>query len=71
MFDVTGLIITFNERANIGRTLATLQWVPSIIVVDCSSTDETCDIARAFPNVRVEQHQFVVGVPSDSKAQRW
>ena len=58
MLDLTGLIITFNERANIGRTLATLQWVPSIIVVDSFSTDETCDIARAFPNVRVEQHQF-------------
>src|SRR6267378_3395714 len=58
MLDVTGLIITFNERENIGRSLASLRWLPSIIVLDSFSTDETCDIARGFGNVRIKQRVF-------------
>jgi glycosyltransferase involved in cell wall biosynthesis len=58
MLDVTGLIITFNECENIGRCLDRLQWLTQIIVLDSFSTDGTCDIARSFPNVRVEQHEF-------------
>lgn len=43
---VSVAIITFNEEANIGRTLASVAWAGERIVVDSGSTDRTCDIAR-------------------------
>ena len=47
------VIITFNEEANIGRTLASVQplvgdGMGEIIVVDCGSTDRTVDIAKSY-----------------------
>src|SRR5262250_3272088 len=47
------VIITYNEEANIGRTLASVQPLVSegkgeIIVVDSGSTDRTVEIARSF-----------------------
>ncbi len=47
------VIITFNEEANIGRTLASVQPLVSdgkgeIIVVDSGSTDRTVEIAKSF-----------------------
>src|SRR5260370_34012037 len=47
------VIITFNEEANIGRTLASVQPLVTdgkgeIIVVDSGSTDRTVEIAKSF-----------------------
>ena len=47
------IIITFNEEANIGRTLASVQPVVAdgkgeIVVVDSGSTDRTVEIAKSF-----------------------
>src|ERR1700740_3345256 len=47
------VIITFNEEANIGRTLASVEPLVSdgkgeIIVVDSGSTDRTVEIAKSF-----------------------
>ena len=47
------VIITFNEGANIGRTLASVQPLVAdgngeIIVVDSGSTDRTVEIAKSF-----------------------
>jgi glycosyltransferase involved in cell wall biosynthesis len=47
------VIITFNEEANIGRTLASVQPLVAdgkgeIIIVDSGSTDHTVDIAKSF-----------------------
>jgi glycosyltransferase involved in cell wall biosynthesis len=47
------VIITYNEEANIGRTLASVQSLVSdgkgeIIVVDSGSTDRTVEIAKSF-----------------------
>ena len=47
MIDVTPLILTFNERENIGRTLAALSWAEQIVIIDSFSTDETIAIAKA------------------------
>jgi len=47
------VVITFNEEANIGRTLESVQSLVSggkgeIIVVDSGSTDRTVEIAKSF-----------------------
>lgn len=40
-------VITRNEEARIGRTLAALAWADQVVVVDSGSTDATREIARA------------------------
>lgn len=42
------VIITLNEEANLGRTLASVAWADEIVVVDSGSTDRTAEIARSF-----------------------
>src|ERR1035438_2209766 len=47
------VIITFNEEANLGRTLASVRRLVAdgngeIIVVDSGSTDRTLEIAKSF-----------------------
>jgi len=41
-------IITLNEEANLGRTLASVAWADEVVIVDSGSTDKTLDIARQF-----------------------
>jgi glycosyltransferase involved in cell wall biosynthesis len=52
------LLLTYNEEANIGRTLAALHWVPRILVIDSGSTDSTLDILSVQPMVTVLQRNF-------------
>ena len=60
-------IITFNEEANIGRTLASVQPLVAdgkgeIIVVDSGSTDRTVEIAKSFgAKVFVEEWKGYAG----------
>lgn len=63
--EITPVILTYNEAANIGRSLERLGWAREVVVVDSDSTDETLAIARRFPNVRMVQRPF------DSHAQQW
>jgi glycosyltransferase involved in cell wall biosynthesis len=56
--EITPLILTWNEEANIARTLAGLNWARQIVVVDSGSTDRTLDILGQFPSVRVGQRTF-------------
>lgn len=56
--NISPLILTYNEAPNLRRTLERLSWAQEIVVVDSFSTDETLDIARAFPQVRVVQRKF-------------
>ena len=66
MIDVTALILTFNERENIGRTLAALSWAKQIVIVDSFSTDETIEIAKArHPDITITQRRF------DTHATQW
>jgi len=55
---VTPLILTFNEAANIERTLQHLTWANQIIVVDSYSTDSTLEILHSYPQVKLFQRQF-------------
>lgn len=57
---ITPVILTRDEAPNIARTLGQLTWAPDIVVVDSFSTDDTVEIARRFPNVRVLQREFDV-----------
>jgi glycosyltransferase involved in cell wall biosynthesis len=50
--------LAFNEAPNIRRTLERLYWAKEIVVVDSFSTDETLEIARSFPQVRIVQRKF-------------
>jgi len=63
--DITPVILTFNEAANIGRSLERLTWARQVVVVDSGSTDETLAIAGRFPNVRIVHRPF------DSHAEQW
>ncbi|HEY9623258.1 MAG TPA: glycosyltransferase family 2 protein [Crinalium sp.] len=62
---ITPLILTFNEAANIDRTLKQLVWANRIVVIDSYSTDETLDILKQYPQVDVFQRSF------DAHAQQW
>jgi glycosyltransferase involved in cell wall biosynthesis len=57
--DITPLILTFNERENIARTLGTLVWAQEVVIIDSGSTDGTLEIARtAHANVRMVARVF-------------
>lgn len=63
--DITPVILTFNEEANIERTLGRLSWARDIVIVDSGSTDATLEIARKATRVRVIHHRF------DTHAAQW
>ncbi len=47
MADVTAIVLTKNEAANLGACLASVRgFCKRVVVVDCGSTDATADIAR-------------------------
>ena len=56
--DITPLVLTYNEAANIDRTLSRLRWASRIIVLDSFSTDETASICRGYPQVDFIQRPF-------------
>jgi glycosyltransferase involved in cell wall biosynthesis len=56
--DLAALIITYNEEANLERTLSSIAWISKILVVDSGSTDATTVIAARFPQVRVVVRPF-------------
>ena len=56
--NITPLILTYNEQANIGRALEKLTWAKQIIVLDSYSSDDTLSVARAYPNVSILHRHF-------------
>jgi glycosyltransferase involved in cell wall biosynthesis len=55
---LSAIVPTFNEESNVADCLSTLGFADEILVVDSFSTDRTVEIARAFPKVRVLQHEY-------------
>jgi glycosyltransferase involved in cell wall biosynthesis len=51
------VIITYNEEANIRRTLESVKWADEIIVVDSGSTDGTDAICREYTD-KVVHHDW-------------
>jgi glycosyltransferase involved in cell wall biosynthesis len=59
------IILTWNEEANLARTLDALIAFPRIVVLDSGSTDATLEVAARYPNVRVCRRAF------DDHAAQW
>ncbi len=55
---ITPLILTYNEAANIERTLERLTWAKRIVVIDSFSDDATLEIVTSYPQVEVFQRHF-------------
>ena len=55
---ITPMVLTYNEEANIARCLDRLTWAQRILIVDSGSTDGTLDIASKYPQVCIEQRPF-------------
>ena len=62
---ITVLILTYNEAANIERTLNALVRFSDIVVLDSGSTDGTPEIVAGYRNVRHYSRAF------DSHAAQW
>jgi glycosyltransferase involved in cell wall biosynthesis len=56
--DITPLLISYNEEANIARNLDRLAWARRIVVVDSGSTDCTLEIVRSYRHVEVINRPF-------------
>jgi len=56
--EVTPFILTFNESANIDRTLQHLTWAKRIVVIDSYSTDTTLEILHSYPQVQIFKREF-------------
>lgn len=55
---ITPVVLTWNEAANLERTLGALTWARRVVVLDSGSSDDTGRIARSFPNVDLRVRAF-------------
>jgi glycosyltransferase involved in cell wall biosynthesis len=63
--NVTPLILTLDEEANIARVLDKLRWAKKVVVLDSGSIDGTAAVCAQHPNVRL------VVRPFDQHAAQW
>jgi glycosyltransferase involved in cell wall biosynthesis len=55
---LTVMILTYNEEANIARTLDAIKWAERILIIDSGSTDTTLAIVARFPQACVVTRKF-------------
>ena len=55
---IAALIITYNEEANLYRTLSSISWIPDVLVIDSGSSDQTLNIISQFKNTRIIHRSF-------------
>jgi glycosyltransferase involved in cell wall biosynthesis len=55
---ITPLILTYNESANIERTLEQLTWAKRIVIIDSFSDDLTLEILNHYTQVDMFQRKF-------------
>lgn len=58
MNNLAAMIITYNEEANISRTLRALAFLSHVLVIDSGSTDRTRDIVKSFANTEIMHRDF-------------
>ena len=58
MDQITPLILTCNEAANIRRTLSKLDWADRIVIIDSGSIDETLEIVCEYPQAEIIYRPF-------------
>lgn len=52
------MLLSWNEEANLARTLDRLAWACRVLLIDSGSTDATLSIAASHPQVEVVQRPF-------------
>jgi glycosyltransferase involved in cell wall biosynthesis len=62
---ITVLILTYDERPNIYRTLKALEWAKRIVIVDSGSHDGTLETIKCFANAEIFYRGF------DDHAAQW
>lgn len=65
LFEITPVILTYNEAPNIARTLSALAWANRVVVLDSYSDDSTQTICESFENVDFIQRKF------DQHSKQW
>lgn len=55
---ITPMVLTFNEVANIRRTMGKLRWARRILIVDSGSTDGTLEVLAGYPQVEIVHRPF-------------
>ena len=55
---ITGIVLTFNEEANLDVCLKGLRRLKRVLVVDSYSTDQTTEIAGKYANVEIVRRHF-------------
>lgn len=68
--DISPVIIVKDAARTIAKTLESLKEFDEVIVYDTGSSDETMDISRKYPNVRLCKGRFIGFGESKNKAAR-
>ena len=55
---ITPVVLTYDEEANLRRNLDSLHWAQRVVIVDSGSTDATAAIARSYANVTWHTRPF-------------
>lgn len=66
--DISVTILTKNNQKTLREVLEALKDFSEVLIYDTGSTDETLQIVKSFPNVRVEERPFVGFGPTHNLA---